>query len=401
MLLVTGNSPTKNSPAPEGEGPVLTRKGRGVLLSPLDIQIYITEIPRVKRRHRKAAVLYQMRSLYPADPAGAEIDFRVCPGGNNKAPTLGVLVFAAPGETGRSYRDLGKPLIPGTALMFRALGEARTESAVVVILTRRWIEIGGFRNKTLQWRRAVSRPSGPGPIPLGELPFHELPSIDSIDQSADPAGTIDQAREPGETPPLIIIRETPAEVLPEEWEKVLGGKFAAPRNFNLGDLAKKLNLKKEALYRPGAKPIPPHHRFFILLLILLNLGSLFFSLEKLSAQNGRVLAGLENALAEQRAAGEEAETLRREIAAYSAPGASRRGQGIYGIVAALRESLGEARIRSLLIQENTFTLEAEGPDALMVLRALGESADFEEPSLRQALPSPNGGELFTLSGRIW
>jgi hypothetical protein len=55
----------------------------------------------------------------------------------------------------------------------------------------------------------------------------------------------------------------------------------------------------------------------------------------------------------------------------------------------------------LLIQENTFTLEAEGPDALMVLRALGESADFEEPSLRQVLPSPNGGELFTLSGRIW
>ncbi|GHV80724.1 hypothetical protein AGMMS49944_25150 [Spirochaetia bacterium] len=72
----------------------------------------------------------------------------------------------------------------------------------------------------------------------------------------------------------------------------------------------------------------------------------------------------------------------------------------YGILSQIQSCLKEAWIKSLVLQGDTFNLEAEGGDSIGVLQSLQGSGYFSGVTLHQASPSNTSGEQFTISGRI-
>jgi hypothetical protein len=363
----------KLQPRENGGAFIFLRKGRAVLASPLDIQPYYLEIPRLKKQYREGAIRYQLRSRYPASPGETELDFVALPRRGHAGSSLGLLVFAASPAASAAYRGLKKPLVPGMALMRRALGTM--PEGLVILQTPEWVEAARFEKRRPVWRRADPwRPDSPG------LPF------------------LDQACKPGETGSLLVIAIAEAGPLTEELGKI----FKKLRVCTIREVEKKLKISRDAIFSEKAPQSIRPHRLGLSLLILLNLGSLLFSLGKVQAQNEAALDRSRRALAEKRAAAEEAAALRQSIAAYQDSQGAGETQGLnhYACIAALQSCLGEARIVSLLIRDQTFTVEAEGADAMLTLRALEEAPEFSTPLLRQASASPGGLEVFTISGGI-
>jgi hypothetical protein len=331
------------------------------------------EIPRLKKQYREGAIRYQLRSRHPGGPADTELDYFVLPQKGYAGSSQRVLVFAATPETRAYYRGLKKPLIPGAALMRRVLGTI--PDALIFLQTPEWVEAARFENHAPVWYRAV-----PWQPDASTIPF------------------LDQVNTHGETDSLLVA----AIAEPGPLTEALGKIFKKLRVYTMREAEGKLKIPRDAIFAGDAAKNPAPHRLGLSLLILLNLGSLFFSLGKVTAQNEAALGAARRTLAEKRAAAEEAEALRKNIAAYqgSPQSGEKRGPNRYALIAALQRYLGKARIRSLLIRDNTFTVEAEGADAILTLRALEDAAEFSTPLLRQASASPEGLEVFTISGGI-
>jgi hypothetical protein len=352
---------------------LLLKKGRAVLVSSMDIPPYYLEIPRIKKQYREGAIRYQLRSRHPAGPGDTELDFFILPQKGYAGSIQRALAFAALPETRAYYQGLKKPLVPGITLMRRALGNV--PAALVFLLTPEWFEAARFENHAPVWRRA-----GPWKPDSHTIPF------------------LDQAYKPGETDSLLVV--VIAE--PGPLTEALGEIFKKLRVCTLREAEGKLKLPRDTIFAEDAAQTPLPHRLGLSLLILLNLGSLLFSLGKVQAQNDAALLISRRTLAEKRAAAEEAEALRQSIAARRSfqQSGEKQGPNHYALIAALQSYLGKTRIRSLLIRDGTFTVEAEGADAILTLRALEEGAEFSTPLLRQASASPEGLEFFTISGGI-
>jgi hypothetical protein len=164
----------------------------------------------------------------------------------------------------------------------------------------------------------------------------------------------------------------------------------------------RINIRKSAIFRPREKP--GRRRAALLLLFLVNGLSLLASLRILSAKAETRLRELQKLRMELVRYQPESEDILRRIAELKNQHEQktvRREFDPYALMAEINLNLTGAWIRSLTIDEDQFTLEAEGTDSIGVLQGLEQSGCFYGVTLHQAFPSTFRGERFSISGRIY
>jgi hypothetical protein len=236
--------------------------------------------------------------------------------------------------------------------------------------------------------------------------------------AVETAGTPFSPALPGESGPL------PALIIP--WETGGEGPYVEAlekdcrehRVVPLGDLLPDLNVKKAAIFKPQGKTGRQSRAASITSktsatsiisilsitgLLLLNSISVMLSLRILSEKAGANLAELEGMHREMVRYQPEAESLLREIGELrereAAPAAPEK-QNPYTIIAEIQSRLAGAWVRSFSLQEDRFSLDAEGADSLRVLENLRDSPYLSDIVLHQAAPSALRGELFSISGGV-
>jgi hypothetical protein len=314
--------------------------------------------------------------LYPGSPEDTVFDY-ILAGGKRRGeqkPYYKAIVFATERGIYELYRETGKSLIPGIALLARGAKKIKAPSKVVILLTPQWAEAARFDNNEMS--RYVSGHTG-----------KERAEISLI----SPLYTEAEA----DTLPVIIIED------PETDHAGLRCLFKNSVSIPLGEISG--GVKRGRIFYRQGKGRRINHRLIISALIILNCLSAALSLRFVSGRMEAELIRLRNIRTEQAAYKKEAEKLEKEIADISgrlSADTERQRHSIYEIISEIDLCLANARIQNLTIQEETFNLEAEGADSIGVLRALGRSNYFYDINLHQAAPLISGGEQFSISGRL-
>jgi hypothetical protein len=369
--------------------PLSILNNRAFLVSPLDIPVYLLELPaNPKGSNLKEALLEKeirnrLKTLYPGAPEDTEIDYTLCPRDKKNAP-LTAVVYASSRQTSALYRGLRRPLVPGIAVMRLAMGRARLGSAFCVIATEEWVEAALFEGA-----RILRYGSCPAPAASsGGLPFSFITSFGSGGESGKAAALFIHAGASGERN--------------EKTEKTLLQFFGSVISFDINEVAPKGTLKNLGILNDSRRRSLERQRRSTGALLLLNCASLLISLHTVAGRTKLELSQLEQQEREQGQILDRAKALENEIVELLArdkadnPG---RGADPYAIIAGLQRCLSGGWIKSLVIQGDTFDLEAEGADSIVVLQSLRQSGAFNELSLRRASPSPLVGDQFLISGK--
>ncbi|GHV89304.1 hypothetical protein AGMMS50267_16640 [Spirochaetia bacterium] len=385
---------------------LLVHNRPAVMVSPLDIQTYILEIPPLNQRRRDEAIRLQLRTRYPGDAAFAEIDYFLFTKQRNKhngSRCFQAVVFLADSLTAAEYRDRQTPLIPGIALMMAALekfspdtredsdtaginrtGESGSAAkhTLVMIITPDWIEAAGFENREVTGHAAAKRTGVHLPLPLLEI---LCPGQDS-----------------SHTPALIILKDVPAT---DSLVSAAGERFTENRIIDMGDILPEVNIKKSAIFKHRDKQQQSSSKRIAAALIILQALSLLLALHILAVKAEEYHTALERTYREQTQYKREAEKLLAEIAQLEnrevptnteAPGTA----DPYVLIAEIRSRLPDVLVSSIVIQGERFNFEAEGADSIQSLDALRKSSRFFDITLHQTTPSKRGGEQFSISGSI-
>jgi hypothetical protein len=351
-------------------------KRKVLLVSPLDIQVFLMDIPPSKETDREEIIRSRLRALYPGDPGNTVFDYILCGGKQKGEPKSRrkIIVFAAEKELYDLYRGTGQSLVPGISILSLGADKIRAPSKLVILLTPEWAEAARFDNNEIS--AYVSGYTG------GETA--DLPFISPLYSEGE-----------RDTLPVLIIGYSGV------YHSGLQERFKNCRSMNIGEAAGGTKIKSRRIFYRHGEGI--NHKLIISALVLLNCASLVFSLRLVSSRMAEELIRLQNIHREQREYTKEAERLEKEIAEIQDRQAmihANQGPAIYEIISVIDSCLSKARIQNLIIQEETFNLEAEGEDSLKVFRALEGSQFFTDISLHRAAPSKRGGEQFNISGRI-
>ncbi|MDR0597725.1 MAG: hypothetical protein LBG14_04385 [Treponema sp.] len=348
------------------------------LVSPLEVPVYLLELPDMQEEVLEGEIRNRLKALYPGAPEDTVIDYTLFPGPKKNAPQT-ALVYVSSRQTGELYRGLQRPLIPGTALMRLAMSGAGLRSAFCVIATEEWAEAAVFDGA-----RILRYGSCPAPSP--GLPF--------ITSFVNSGGS-------GPAAALFIRAGSPDEGN-EKTEKLLLQFFNPLKTLDINETALKGKLKRLGIFKGSRGRSLALQKSGAGALLLLNCVSLLLSLHIVAGRTKLELSRIETQEREQGQALDRARALEGEIAELLAGGAEANQRGRtdpYGIIAALQRCLSGGWIRSLVIQGENFDLEAEGADAIGVLQSLQTSGRFSELSLRRAVNSPIAGDQFLISGR--
>jgi hypothetical protein len=362
--------------------PLSIFNNRAFLVSPLEIPVYLLELPDLKEALLEGEIRSRLKALYPGAPENTAIDYALCPGNKKTAPRSAV-VYAGSRQTAATYRGLGRPLIPGTALMGLAMRSAGLGSALCVIATAEWVEAAFFEGPRILRYGSCPAPSAPSPPPFS--------FIASFVNSGE-----------GGRAAALFIRGGASREQNEKTEKILLQFFKPVTALDLNEIAPRGNLQRLGIFNDSRRRFLARQRRSAGALLILNCVSLLLSLRAVSGQTRTELSRLEQQEREQRQALEKAAELEREIAELPARRGGKdqdKGMDPYGLIAGIQRSLSGGWIRSLVIQGENFDLEAEGADAIAVLQSLQGSGAFSELSLRRASSSPIAGDQFTISGR--
>jgi hypothetical protein len=361
--------------------PLSILNNRAFLVSPLEIPVYLLELPNLKDAFLEGEIRNRLKALYPGAPENTVIDYTLCPG-DKKTASLAAVVYVSSLPTSKMYSGLERPLIPGTAVMRIALRKAGLKSAFCVLATEEWVEAAVFEG-------ALILRYGSCPAPSGEAPFSFIASFVNSGESGPAAA-------------LFIHAGSPKEQN-EKIEKMLLQFFNPVTALDINETALKGKLKRLGIFNDSRRRSLERQKRSAGALLLLNCASLLLSLRVVSGRTKLELSRMEKQEREQRQTLERAKALETEIAELLASDARANQDGRtdpYGIIAGLQRCLSGGWIKSLVIQGENFDLEAEGADAIAVLQSLQTSGRFSELSLRRASSSPISGDQFAISGRV-
>jgi hypothetical protein len=369
-------------------------KDRAFLVSPLDVTLYLLEIRALKDEQIAGEIRNRLKTLYPGCPEDTVFDYRVYDGPDGDAhsgflkkrePVLTAAVFVGSKTVCESYKNLGRPLVPGISLMALGLRTAKETlketTRIVVLNTPQWTEIALFEGeRILQY---ASCPLGQDGLPVPLItPFLNGPESKGI-------------------PVLLISMDSQLEEN-EKTEKVLSQLFGRIISLAITDISVKGNITKWGIFNESKYLKQVYRRNIVSALAAMSALSLLASLQGVSAKTAGNLSLIREYCREQDTRRSEAERLEGEIAKIKSrqiTGKEDQAPGIYEIISQLGPCLSGAWIKSLVIQDEHISLEAEGADSIGVLQAMQKSGYFSGLVLHQASPSKISGELFTISGK--
>ncbi|MFP3042358.1 hypothetical protein LQZ19_11135 [Treponema primitia] len=360
------------------------------LISPLEIPVYILELPPAPKgplpeeTFIEGEIGNRLKALYPGTPADTVMDYKLYlpekKGKNRQLNTAAVFVCTRPVH--EIYRNLKRPLIPGIALMIECMHIFNEKTMFTIICTPQWIEAAFFESDVI--RRYGSCPMGTDGMPLTLItPFLTGPESRDI-------------------PVLLIIAGTD-EKQNGNTKIVLDQLFNRVIDVGIDAINIKTKIKKLGVFSDSKGRSLTRRKRNIKLLAAFNCISILISLQLVSTIKNMELSRFENYYLEQNRRQDEVKKLEEEIKELLSHQTQRnRAQDFYpyGIISKIRDCLPGTWIKSLVIQEENFNLEAEGPDSIGVLQLMQASGYFNGLTIRQASPSKNSMEQFTISGKV-
>ena len=348
----------------------------GLLVSRLDFDLQILDIPNVPDGEVEGLIRYRLRSIYPGNPGETAFDYRVESAGAQQR----AIVFISRKATLEKYKSAAqqKPLIFPYSLIGRT---ARTSKDIRIWFCQQgWAELSVFRAGLLVSCRLVRRKEG-GPRDLRETE-DELPE----DVRALPVLIIasnvelDQFRAEQRAVKPSLARYLSFQELSVIQRKA-DGLFGGPK-------------RSHAIFNPVA-------RIAGLACVIAALGVLAFYKNVWRAEDSckklkTVHSSLEIQSARALAVQKEVDALRAGLSRMAAE----KPQDIYMLLSELTRVLGsEVQIRSLQVQTDSFQIEAVGTNPLKLMEGFRDNAFFSSVKLSQVVPDPRlGKERFSFSG---
>jgi hypothetical protein len=360
--------------------PLSIFNNRAFLVSPLEIPVYLLDLPDLKDELLEGEIRNRLKALYPGAPENTELDYALFRRGKKTAPRTAA-VYAGSRQICETYRRLKRPLIPGTALMRIGMDRAGLKTALCVIATAEWVETAVFEESRIL--RCGSCPASSEGLPV------------SFAASFINSGKTGPAE-------ALFIRAGSTDEQNEKIEKLLLQFFGRVAALNIEKIAAKGRLKSLGIFNDSRARSLARRKRSAAALLLLSGVSLLLSLRGAAEQTRLELSQIERQEQERRETLDRAKALESEIAAILANrGAEDQHTRIdpYGVIAGIRSCLSGGWIRSLVIQGGNFDLEAEGADSIGVLQSLQGSGHFGDLSLRRSSRSPVSGDQFAISGK--
>jgi hypothetical protein len=367
--------------------------GRAILLSSPELHIYTVEISPVNAGRRDAEISARLKSRYPGNLDEAVICYSLGRIRRDKEqPYRRATVFLMDKETLAAYMKTGKPLVPGLALLetaFRCMKkrEVKDKPVLAVFIGKTRIEAAFFEDREL--KKHIGARINTGEAADG-IPFFSL--LRTLRDDSENSGMM----------VLIVPRETNTAYDDPGTEQLLE-MFPKNRIIGFEKTLHKLKIKKVSVFRkPAGKPL----RFLAAPLLTAACFFLLSAFRNFGAGLGNELKALEVQKAEYLRNREETERLLGEISERKSREEmnTERTVGaieVYTVIGEINSRLAGAWVRSLSIDGDRFTLEAEGADSIAVLRGLEQSGRFYNLALHQAFPSELRGERFGISGRVY
>jgi len=340
-----------------------------LLMSRLDFEVRVLEIPPVSDREIETLIGLRLRSVYPGNPRDTAFDFRVVrQGGVNRA-----VVFIARRATVDAYREAGGR----RALLLPYL-----------LLWRRAPRRGDFR--AWVWNGTWAE----------HLVFHDGVLTSSTVRRLARGRRFDLAHEesrlkPGERVGRLVVVARAAEA--EGMERLDGVTFTPFESL----LGRRRSIDGIFGPRKRKRDLPPASRIAVLAAALLLLGLLLFfkvvrSTESYDARLRAFAAGLQKSNQQVLAVEKEIDELQAQRARLDAE----QPRDLYLLLSELSAVLGDnARIRTLSVRDDTFQIDASGVNPLKLMEGFASRPSFSGMKLSQVVPDPRTGrELFSFSG---
>jgi hypothetical protein len=360
--------------------PLSIFNNRAFLVSPLEIPVYLLDLPDLKEDLLEGEIRKRLKALYPGAPENTELDYALFRR-DTKTASRTAAVYAGSRETCEAYRGLKRPLVPGTALMRAGMERAGLTTGLCVIAAAEWIETAFFEESRIL--RCGSCPASAEGLPV---------SFAASFINSGKAG-------PAEA---LFIRAGSTEEQNEKIEKLLLQFFGRVTALDIEKIALRGRLKSLGIFNGSRARSQARRKRSAAALLLLSGASLLLSLRGAAEQTGRELSQLERQEKEARQSLDRARALESEIAAMLEDRAAKDRQeriDPYGIIAGIQGCLSGGWIRSLVIQGGSFDLEAEGADSIGALQSLQRSGRFGDLSLRRSSSSSISGDRFAISGK--
>ncbi len=362
-----------------------------ILVSPLDFHSYVVDLPPLQADHREGAIRFRLRTMHPGDPLDTCIDYRICGAQAKTFSRSGgkVVAFAVTRAALDTYRSLGMPLISGFSLLSRTGAavapalESTSKITLRVLATAEWIEIALYNDT-------------------------ELVSTSAIDSTQAVNWTEYLSHIPGlPEPEHLKVFIIPVELSPEELISITDHfrKFGVqkPVIVNLKTILETMKVKAEEIFSHTKKGNRVIRKWILAALIVINLTAIDATLSLYARRAESRLAHIKETYEGKKQFALAAEKLSAEIQSLEAGSNNASTKTIatpYLVISEITKNIHGSWIKSLIIRDDGFQLEAEGADALAVLSSLRTSTVFTDVSLHQATPSPIRGELFSISGII-
>ncbi len=348
----------------------------GLLVSRLDFDVQVIDIPPVGEREVEGLLRYRLRSIYPGNPQDTAFDYRIAQSGRSRR----AVVFICQRKTLEKYRNAAGrlPLLLPYMLVSR-LGEKRGDLRAWCC-RRDWLELSVFRGG-LPVSSTVQRRNGSDPFDMSKaeetLPeeLRSLPAV-VVAGSAELAG----------------IREQLGTTLPEGVELLSFAELAAEAGKPDG-LFEERKPTPVFLSRPARVGVLAGAVAVLSILLFFkyvaSVEGRYESLKKkhtaLEQEGRRVIA------AQKEVADLGAELSRMQ--AHEPP-------DLYALLSELSSVLsGDAQILGITVRERSFQVEAVGRNPLKLMEGFRSRAAFKDVRLSQVVPDARSGkERFSFSG---
>jgi hypothetical protein len=360
------------------DGSALDGRSRldAALLSRLDFDVHILEIPPIAEQEIEGLIRFRLRSIYPGNPQETSFDYRVARSGRTRR----AVVFICQRKVLEKYRIAAgqTPLTLPYTLIARL---ARNRGDLCVWCCRGdWTELtvfsGGLPVSSSVQKRTDGEPFDPARAAQG-LPdeLRVLPAV-VVAETAELASLRERfAKEPTHGLSLLSFSQLAAGAGKAD------GLFAARR-------------RTPAVFSPPAR-IAALAAAAVVLSVLV-----FFkyvaAVENRYAAMKRRHASLEQEGRRVIAAEKETEDLRAELSRMAA----REPEDLYALFSELSLVLGgDTQILNITVRERTFQVDALGENPLKLMEGFRARPAFTDVRLAQVVPdSLSGKERFSFSG---
>jgi hypothetical protein len=354
------------------------------VVSPGELHTYVLDLPPLPRDRISGAIRTRLRILHPGDPDDAAVDFH-----RNGDSPLSYLAFVADKAAVERYAGTGPAALPPVSV-FASFAEKGEPQNIALFWADGWIEAA---------RMAGPRVEAVESAPAGHDAGETIRSLrDSLFEKAGPGDGIPPSVPaklfylPDRSPPLGLM------------EDALAAAGVAEATTIEVDAAKVGRLKREYVLFSA----PPRRRKILkraaLALAAANLALAAWTTLRIAEAEEHYGATIKKTYEAEKAAYAAVEEKRIELLTlmdeYALIAEKRSGTG-YGTIAEIAKCVGDGGcIKSLSVRSGSFSVEAEGPDALAAFGRFGESAAFAGVKLQNVLPAEAGRDSFTVSGRL-